>query len=100
MSRPRTILAVLIALFAILTLLDRFVLVELLLRRTAMPLLLALTEGLAIVGVGALLRRGKHVDVPLDFLLGYPVFGTLLYLAGSIKVEKRPEHRIAEEKVE
>jgi hypothetical protein len=82
----RTVLATLLALFALLTLLDRFVLVELFLRRAGVPLLLAAVEALAIVGTGALLRRAKRVDVPLDFLLGYPVFGTLLFLVGTLKI--------------
>ncbi|HYK00698.1 MAG TPA: hypothetical protein VE974_03015 [Thermoanaerobaculia bacterium] len=82
----RTLLATLLALFALLTLLDRFVLVELFLRRAGMPLLLAAVEALAIVGTGALLRRAKRVDAPLDFLLGYPVFGTLLFLVGTLKI--------------
>jgi hypothetical protein len=84
--KPRPILATLLALFALLTLLDRFVLVELFLRRAGLPLLLAAVEGLAIVGTGALLRRAKRVDVPLDFLLGYPVFGTALFLVGLLKI--------------
>src|SRR5688572_19722504 len=82
----RTILAALLALFAILTLLDRFVLVELLIRRTGLPLLVAVAEALAIVGTGALVRRAKRVDPLLDFLLGYPLFGTLLFLVGTIRV--------------
>jgi hypothetical protein len=82
----RTILAVLIALFAILTLFDRFVLVELLIRRTGLPLLLAIAEAMAIVATGALVRRAKRVDPVLDFLLGYPLFGTLLFLVGTIRV--------------
>src|SRR5688500_270370 len=84
--KPRPILATLLALFALLTLLDRFVLVELFLRRAGLPLLLAVVEALAIVGTGALLRRAKRVDAPLDFLLGYPVFGTALFLVGLLKI--------------
>ncbi len=84
--KPRPILATLLALFALLTLLDRFVLVELFLRRAGLPLLLAAVEALAIVGTGALLRRAKRVDAPLDFLLGYPVFGTALFLVGLLKI--------------
>jgi hypothetical protein len=82
----RTIPATLLALFALLTLLDRFVLVELFLRRAGVPLLFAAVEALAIIGTGALLRRAKRVDAPLDFLLGYPVFGTLLFLVGTLKI--------------
>ena len=83
---PRLILAALVALFALLTLLDRFVLVELFVRRAGLSLWLAGVEALAIVGTGALLRRAKRVDVPLDFLLGYPVFGTALFLVGLLKI--------------
>jgi hypothetical protein len=79
-------LAVLLALFAILTLLERFVLVELLVRRTAIPLLFATLEALAILAAGALMRRSKRVDVPIDFLLGYPLFGAVCFLVGVFKV--------------
>ncbi len=84
--KARLTLSLLLALFAILTLLERFVLVELLVRRAAVPLLLALGEALAILGVGALLRRSKRVDLSVDFLIGYPAFGTLCYLLGTLKV--------------
>ena len=86
MSRARTVLAILLGLFAVLTLLDRFVLVELLLRRTAIPLLLAAATALAIAGIGMLFRRAKHIDLPLDLLIGYPLFGTLCFLAATLKV--------------
>jgi hypothetical protein len=82
----RRLLAILLALFALLTLLDRFVLVELFVRRAGVPLLVALVEALAIAGTGALLRRARTLDAPLDFLLGYPVFGTALFLAGLLKI--------------
>jgi hypothetical protein len=84
--RARLTLSILLALFAILTLLDRFVLVELLVRRTGLPLLVAGAESLAILAVGALLRRTKRLDVPVDFLIGYPVFGTLCFLVGLLKI--------------
>ena len=84
--RARLVAAFLLALFALLTLLDRFVLVELFLRRAGLPLLLAAAEALAIVGTGALMRRAKRIDAPLDFLLGYPVFGTALFLVATLKV--------------
>ena len=32
------------------------------------------------------MRRAKRVDVPLDLLLGYPLFGALCFLAGAIRV--------------
>ena len=82
----RFTLAVLLALFGILTYLERFVLVELLVRRAAVPMLLALAEALAIIAAGALLRRSRQLDFPIDFLIGYPVFGALCFLAGLLKV--------------
>ncbi|HEX8616993.1 MAG TPA: hypothetical protein VF911_05330, partial [Thermoanaerobaculia bacterium] len=33
-----------------------------------------------------LLRRSSRVDLPLDFLLGYPIFGTTLFLVGTMKI--------------
>ena len=84
--RARFILATLLALFALLTLFDRFVLVEMLLRRTALPLLVALAVSVACVGAGALARRSEEADLPLDFLIGYPLLGTACFLVGLVKV--------------
>jgi hypothetical protein len=86
MTKARTTLAILLGLFALLTLLDRFVLVELLLRRTSIPLLLAAAMALAMAGIGALVRRAKYINVPLDLLIGYPLFGTLCFLTASVRV--------------
>ena len=86
MNKARSVLAILLGLFALLTLLDRFVLVELLLRRTGIPLLLAAAMALAMAGIGALVRRAKHINLPLDLLIGYPLFGTLCFLAASFRV--------------
>ena len=82
----RATLAILLGLFALLTLLDRFVLVELLLRRTGIPLLLAAAMALAMAGIGAVVRRAKHINLPLDLLIGYPLFGTLCFLAALVRV--------------
>jgi hypothetical protein len=82
----RLALAVLVALFAILTLLDRFVLVELLVRRIGIPVLFAAAQCMAIIGTGALVRRTSRFDAPLDLLIGYPIFGTLCFLVGTLKV--------------
>ena len=82
----RYVLAVLLGLFAVLTLIDRFVLVELLLRRTSIPLLLAAAIALAMAGLGALFRRAKQIDLSLDLLIGYPLFGTLCFLIGTLKI--------------
>jgi len=85
-ARLRIVLAVVVALFAILTLLDRFVLVELLVRRIGIPLLFAAVECIAIIGTGVLARRTSRIDVPLDLLIGYPIFGTLCFLVGTVKI--------------
>jgi hypothetical protein len=84
--RVRYVLATLLALFALLTLLDRFVLLELLLRRTGVPLLVAFAVALACVGVGALARRTSVADAPVDFLIGYPLFGAACFVVGLINV--------------
>jgi hypothetical protein len=86
MTKARSALAILLGLFALLTLLDRFVLVEMLLRRTGIPLLLAAAMALAMAGIGALVRRAKHINLPLDLLIGYPLFGTLCFLAALVRV--------------
>ena len=86
MSKTRFILAVLLALFGILTYLERFVLVELLVRRAAVPMLLALAEALAIIAIGALMRRTRRLDLPTDLLLGYPVFGAVCFLVALFRV--------------
>lgn len=84
--RARYIIASLLALFALLTLFDRFVLVELLLRRAALPLLVAFAVSIACIGVGALARRAEEADAPLDFLIGYPLFGTICFLVGLLNI--------------
>jgi len=84
--RIRYALAALVALFALLTLLDRFVVFEMLVRRTAVPLLLAVLVALAAIATGALLRRTLRVDAALDLLIGYPAFGVLAFLVGTIRV--------------
>jgi len=84
--RIRIALATLLALFALLTLFDRFILIEMLLLRTAVPLLAAAGVALACIGIGALARGTDKADAPIDLLLGYPLFGTLCFLVGTIKV--------------
>jgi len=84
--KARYLAAVLLGLFAVLTLLDRFVLVELLLRRITIPFLLAAALALAMIGAGSVARRARRVDVPLDLLLGYPLFGTVCFLVATLKI--------------
>jgi hypothetical protein len=97
MSRFRKIIAAAIAAFLLLTLLDRFKLIELLIIRTGLPLVVAVAEALAIIGAGFAVRglRGRvwHVhagsgalDLPLDFVIGYPIFGTLCFLVATLRI--------------
>ena len=88
MSKSRLVLAAAIATFLLLTLLDRFKVIELLLMRTALPLVVAIAEGLAIIGAGFAVRawRRSALDPALDFVLGYPIFGTLCFLVATLRV--------------
>jgi hypothetical protein len=95
MSRLQRILAAVIALYLLLVLLDRFVLVELFVRRTGLSILLALFESLAIIGAGFAIRgllarswRAEECDIPRDFLVGYPLFGALCFLVGTLNISK------------
>jgi hypothetical protein len=85
-TRLRIVAGLLFAAFAVLTLLDRFVLIELFLRRTTLPLLIVAAQALAMIAAGAALRRTKQTDVPLDFLIGYPLFGAIVFLLSSLSV--------------
>jgi hypothetical protein len=93
MSKIQRIVSIVIALYLLLVLIDRFVLVELLVTRIGLSVLLALFEAFAILGAGFAVRgaiaRAWHVedaDLPRDFLLGYPIFGALCFLAGTLNV--------------
>jgi membrane protein CcdC involved in cytochrome C biogenesis len=85
MARIRYVVALLVTLFALLTLADRFVLLEIFVRRLGLPILLAAAEAFAIAATGMLLRR-RASDPPLDFLIGYPLFGAICFLVGLVKV--------------
>jgi hypothetical protein len=93
MSKSQRIAAIVIALYLLLVLVDRFVLVELLVRRVGISVLLALFEAFAIAGAGFAVRgaiartwRAEDADLPRDLLLGYPLFGALCFLAGTLNV--------------
>jgi hypothetical protein len=93
MSKIQRIVSIVIALYLLLVLIDRFVLVELLVRRVGLSVLLALFEAFAILGVGFAIRgalarvwRAEDADLSRDFLLGYPIFGTLCFLTGTLNV--------------
>lgn len=85
MARLRFVLALVVTLFALLTLAERFVLLEMFVRRLAAPIGLALVEAVAIAAVGLAMRR-RRGDLALDFLVGYPIFGTICFLVGLLKV--------------
>jgi hypothetical protein len=93
MSKIQRIVSIVIALYLLLVLIDRFVLVELLVTRIGLSVLLALFEAFAILGAGFAVRgaiarawRMDDADLPRDFLLGYPIFGALCFLAGTLNV--------------
>jgi hypothetical protein len=83
----RRILAIVIAVYLLFVLLDRFVLVPLLLGRIGIPLLFAAAGALACVGVGFLARRGAR-DFALNFVVGYPIFGTICFLIALLQISK------------
>lgn len=93
MSKVQRIIAIVVALYLLLVLIDRFVLVQLLVTRIGVAVLLAIFEAFAIIGVGFVVRgalaHGWHAseaDLPREFLLGYPIFGALCFLAGTLNV--------------
>lgn len=95
MPKLQRIVPIIVALYLLLVLLDRdhFVLVELLVRRIGLSVLLALLESFAIAGAGFAVRgllarrwNAEELDLPRDFLLGYPIFGALCFLVGLLNV--------------
>src|SRR5438874_4179017 len=93
MSKSQRIVAIVVALYLLLVLLDRFVLVELLVRRVGLSVLLALFEAFAIAGTGFAVRgvfarrwSPAEADLPRELLLGYPIFGALCFLVGTLNV--------------
>ena len=89
MSKWRRWLSIAIALYLLLVLLDRFVLVELFVRRCGIALGAAVFESFALIGCGyavrgAIRRRWEwsELDLPRDLLVGYPIFGALCFLLG------------------
>jgi hypothetical protein len=93
MSKLQRVIAIIVALYLLLVLIDRFVLIELLVRRIGLSVLLALSEALAIIAVGFAVRgalarawNAEDADLPRDFLIGYPIFGALCFLIGTLNV--------------
>src|SRR5216683_2678092 len=81
----RRVVAILITLYLLLVLFDRFVLVELVVRRIGIAVLFAIAAGLACVGAGFLARRLNR-DLALNFIVGYPIFGTICFLIALLKI--------------
>lgn len=80
----RAILVVIAALLT-LTFASRFLLLEYFFNRAGVPIAVALLEALAIAGAGHLARR-RRPGLALSFVIGYPIFGTLCFLVGLLKV--------------
>lgn len=84
--KVRVALAVLLGLFALLTIADRFALLELLVSRAGAPLLFALAQAIAMIGIGCIVRGSREADPALDYLIGFPAFGALLFLVGLLQI--------------
>ncbi|HEX2832020.1 MAG TPA: hypothetical protein VHW00_03345 [Thermoanaerobaculia bacterium] len=84
--KVRVALAVLLGLFALLTIADRFALLELLVSRAGAPLLFALAQAIAMIGIGCIVRGSREADPALDYLIGFPLFGALLFLIGLLQI--------------
>lgn len=81
----RRAIAIIVALYLLLVFFDGFVLIELLARRIGIPFLLAIAEAMACIGAGFLARRFQR-DLALNLVIGYPIFGTICFLAGLIHI--------------
>jgi len=81
----RRIIAIAIAVYLLLVLIDRFLLIELLFRRVAIPSVFAVAAGLACIGAGFLACRRRN-DIALNFAVGYPIFGTICFLVGLLHI--------------
>lgn len=79
------VVLILIAALLTLTFASRFLLIEYFFNRAGGALAFALFEALAIAGAGHLGRR-RRPGLALSFVIGYPIFGTLCFLVGLLKV--------------
>src|ERR1700756_484246 len=79
------VVAVVIAALLTLTFAVRFLLIDYFFRRAGLSLGFALLEAVAIAGAGHLARR-RRPGLALSFVIGYPVFGTVCFLVGLLKV--------------
>src|SRR5438874_2354022 len=81
----RRIIAIVAGIYFLLVLFNGFVLVELFLRRVGIPILFAIAAALACIGTGFLVRHLQS-NIALNFLVGYPIFGTICFLIGLLKI--------------
>jgi len=81
----RRIVAVFVAIYLLLVLIDRFVLVELFVRRVGIPILFAAVVALACIGTGYLVRRLRG-DLALNLVIGYPILGAICFLVGLVHI--------------
>ena len=93
MTNVRRVAAIAVTLYLLLVLYDRFLLIELLARRVGLPLFLAMVEVAALIGTGFAARglfTRRWLPADLDFarelLVGYPIFGALCFLVGTLNV--------------
>ncbi|HEV8435976.1 MAG TPA: hypothetical protein VGR95_21390, partial [Thermoanaerobaculia bacterium] len=77
--------ALVIAALLTLTFVTRFLLIDYFFRRAGVSLAFALLEAIAIAGAGHLARR-RRPGLALSFVIGYPIFGTICFLVGLLKV--------------
>jgi hypothetical protein len=95
-SKYRHILAIAAGIYLLLVFFERFVLVELLVRRLFVPSLLVVAEVLGIVAVGFVARRRfsflvsrfSFAECVVSFIVGYPVFGTICFLLGLLSASR------------
>src|SRR5437762_373042 len=81
----RRIIAIVAGIYFLLVLFNGFVLVELFLRRVGISILFAIAAALACIGTGFLIRKLQS-NIPLNFIVGYPIFGTICFLIGLLKI--------------
>lgn len=84
-TRMWTVVALLLTVIFVATFLDRFVLIRLLASRIGLSLTFAIVEAVAVVGAGALVRRFRR-DSAVNFVVGYPILGTVCFLVGLLRV--------------
>jgi len=93
MKKASAIVAVAIAAGLLLVFFDRFVLVELLAKRVGVAFFLAIVEIAALIGTGFVVRGlfikkwiPADLDLARDLLIGYPIFGAICFLVGTLNV--------------